>query len=152
MEEQNADGFTEAVKDYDSISRLDQWYTTILLRIKKQVNDNPDLRWTLLYSSFNLSSFAIEYRTSANCFTGHPICNYIVVKCMWFVGHFPFALQYGLFMLGNGIAFLFRIFLWYVTLYYTLLQDSALLRRLSNNFKLKTNKLDIILIDAIKRS
>ena len=44
MEEQNADGFTEAVKDYDSISRLDQWYTTILLRIKKQVNDNPDLR------------------------------------------------------------------------------------------------------------
>ena len=44
MEEQNVDCFTEAVKDYDSISRLDQWYTTILLRIKKQVNDNPDLR------------------------------------------------------------------------------------------------------------
>lgn len=45
MEEQNVDEFTEAVKDYDSISRLDQWYTTILLRIKKQVDDNPDLRW-----------------------------------------------------------------------------------------------------------
>lgn len=44
MEEQNVDEFTEAVKDYDSISRLDQWYTTILLRIKKQVDDNPDLR------------------------------------------------------------------------------------------------------------
>ncbi|XP_063236214.1 alpha-soluble NSF attachment protein [Bacillus rossius redtenbacheri] len=44
MEEQNAEGFTEAVKDYDSISRLDQWYTTILLRIKKQLNDDPDLR------------------------------------------------------------------------------------------------------------
>lgn len=44
MEEQNVDGFTEAVKDYDSISRLDQWYTTILLRIKKTVSDNPDLR------------------------------------------------------------------------------------------------------------
>ncbi|EEB20034.1 Soluble NSF attachment protein, putative [Pediculus humanus corporis] len=44
MEEQNVDAFTEAVKDYDSISRLDQWYTTILLRIKKQVDDNPDLR------------------------------------------------------------------------------------------------------------
>lgn len=44
IEEQNVDGFTEAVKDYDSISRLDQWYTTVLLRIKKQVNDNPDLR------------------------------------------------------------------------------------------------------------
>lgn len=45
MEEQNPDGFTDAVRDYDSISRLDQWFTSILLRIKKQVNDNPDLRW-----------------------------------------------------------------------------------------------------------
>ncbi|XP_011505383.1 PREDICTED: soluble NSF attachment protein [Ceratosolen solmsi marchali] len=44
LEEQNIDGFTEAVKEYDSISRLDQWYTTMLLRIKKQINDNPDLR------------------------------------------------------------------------------------------------------------
>jgi len=44
LEEQNIEGFTESVKDYDSISRLDQWYTTILLRIKKQANDNPDLR------------------------------------------------------------------------------------------------------------
>ncbi|CAB3359613.1 Hypothetical predicted protein [Cloeon dipterum] len=43
MEEQNVDGFTEAVKDYDSVSRFDQWYTTILLRIKKSVQDNPDL-------------------------------------------------------------------------------------------------------------
>lgn len=44
MEEQNIDGFTDAVKDYDSVSRLDQWYTTILLRIKKQLNESPDLR------------------------------------------------------------------------------------------------------------
>ncbi|XP_044765382.1 alpha-soluble NSF attachment protein [Coccinella septempunctata] len=44
MEEQNLDGFTDAVKDYDSVSRLDQWYTTILLRIKKQLNESPDLR------------------------------------------------------------------------------------------------------------
>jgi len=44
MEEQNLDGFTEAVRDYDSISRLDQWYTMMLLRIKKTLNDNPDLR------------------------------------------------------------------------------------------------------------
>ncbi|XP_058804011.1 alpha-soluble NSF attachment protein isoform X2 [Phymastichus coffea] len=44
LEEQNAEGFTEAVKEYDSISRLDQWFTSILLRIKKQINDNPDLR------------------------------------------------------------------------------------------------------------
>lgn len=45
LEEQNVDAFTEAVKTYDSISRLDQWYTTMLVRIKKQINDNPDLRW-----------------------------------------------------------------------------------------------------------
>lgn len=44
VEEQNVEAFTEAIKDYDSISRLDQWYTMILLRIKKQINDNPDLR------------------------------------------------------------------------------------------------------------
>lgn len=44
IEEQNVDGFTDAVKDYDSISRLDQWFTMILLRIKKTLNENPDLR------------------------------------------------------------------------------------------------------------
>lgn len=44
LEEQNVEGFTEAVKNYDSISRLDQWYTTILVRIKKQINDDADLR------------------------------------------------------------------------------------------------------------
>ncbi|XP_014238821.1 alpha-soluble NSF attachment protein isoform X2 [Trichogramma pretiosum] len=44
LEEQNLEGYTEAVKEYDSISRLDQWYTTMLLRIKKQINENPDLR------------------------------------------------------------------------------------------------------------
>ncbi|ENN74326.1 alpha-soluble NSF attachment protein isoform X2 [Dendroctonus ponderosae] len=44
IEEQNLDGFTDTVKDYDEISRLDQWFTTILLKIKKQLNDNPDLR------------------------------------------------------------------------------------------------------------
>lgn len=44
LEEQNIEGFTDAVKDYDSISRLDQWYTTMLLRIKRQHNEDPDLR------------------------------------------------------------------------------------------------------------
>lgn len=44
LEETNIEGFTDAIKDYDSISRLDQWYTTILLRIKKQYNEDPDLR------------------------------------------------------------------------------------------------------------
>jgi len=44
IEMQDIDGFTEAVTEYDSISRLDQWFTTILLRIKKQVAGEPDLR------------------------------------------------------------------------------------------------------------
>lgn len=44
MEEQNVEGFTEAVKEFDSISRLDPWYTSILLRIKKEIDDSPDLR------------------------------------------------------------------------------------------------------------
>uniref|UniRef100_T1JB32 Uncharacterized protein n=1 Tax=Strigamia maritima TaxID=126957 RepID=T1JB32_STRMM len=44
LEEQNIDEFTDTVKDYDSISRLDQWYTTMLLRIKKTVAEQPDLR------------------------------------------------------------------------------------------------------------
>lgn len=43
-EEQNIDGFTDAVKEYDSISRLDQWLTAMLLRVKKSINAEPDLR------------------------------------------------------------------------------------------------------------
>jgi len=38
LEDQNVDAFTDTVKEYDSISRLDQWYTTMLLRIKKSIN------------------------------------------------------------------------------------------------------------------
>eukprot|EP00794_Sanderia_malayensis_P019949 gene19949-21903_t len=42
-EQQNVESFTEAVREYDSISRLDQWYTAILLRIKKNLTEEPDL-------------------------------------------------------------------------------------------------------------
>uniref|UniRef100_A0A3Q2ZU57 NSF attachment protein beta n=1 Tax=Kryptolebias marmoratus TaxID=37003 RepID=A0A3Q2ZU57_KRYMA len=44
-EEQNSDAFTEAVKEFDSISRLDQWHTTLLLRIKKTIQgEEGDLK------------------------------------------------------------------------------------------------------------
>ncbi|XP_074786808.1 alpha-soluble NSF attachment protein isoform X4 [Athene noctua] len=44
-EEQNIDAYTDAVKEYDSISRLDQWLTTMLLRIKKTIpGEAEDLR------------------------------------------------------------------------------------------------------------
>lgn len=44
LEDQNVDAFTDTVKEYDSISRLDQWYTTMLLRIKKSIAAE-DLCW-----------------------------------------------------------------------------------------------------------
>ena len=44
IENENAEDFTAAVAEYDSISRLDQWMTSILLRIKKQINEDEDLR------------------------------------------------------------------------------------------------------------
>jgi alpha-soluble NSF attachment protein len=43
LEANDEDGFTEAVKEYDSISRLDQWFTSILLKIKKQISQD-DIR------------------------------------------------------------------------------------------------------------
>ncbi|KAL7991280.1 hypothetical protein Chor_015536 [Crotalus horridus] len=41
-EEQNCEAYTEAVKEFDSISRLDQWLTTMLLRIKKSIQGDSD--------------------------------------------------------------------------------------------------------------
>ncbi|XP_043552500.1 beta-soluble NSF attachment protein isoform X2 [Chiloscyllium plagiosum] len=43
-EEQNGEAYTEAVKEFDSISRLDQWLTTMLLRIKKSIHGEGDLK------------------------------------------------------------------------------------------------------------
>lgn len=45
FDDQSADAFAEAVANYDSISRIDQWLTTILLRIKKSIGaeDGDDL-------------------------------------------------------------------------------------------------------------
>lgn len=33
----SADAFAEAITDYDRITRIDEWLTTILLRIKKSI-------------------------------------------------------------------------------------------------------------------
>merc|ERR1712096_335090 len=44
IENQDIEAFTEAVKQFDSISRLDAWYTTLLLRVKKSLSDGDDLR------------------------------------------------------------------------------------------------------------
>ena len=44
LEEQNAEQLTDTIKGYDKISRLDQWSTTLLLRVKKQCGDDDDLR------------------------------------------------------------------------------------------------------------
>lgn len=39
-EDEDADAYTDAIKEYDSISRLDQWATTMLLRVKKRINQD----------------------------------------------------------------------------------------------------------------
>uniref|UniRef100_A0A8C5N9E9 Uncharacterized protein n=1 Tax=Gouania willdenowi TaxID=441366 RepID=A0A8C5N9E9_GOUWI len=45
FEEQNVEAYTDSVKEFDTISRLDQWLTTMLLRIKKTIQDDEsDLR------------------------------------------------------------------------------------------------------------
>ncbi|XP_062392142.1 N-ethylmaleimide-sensitive factor attachment protein, alpha a [Sardina pilchardus] len=44
-EEESVDAYTDAIKEFDSITRLDQWQTTMLLRIKKTIQDDEsDLR------------------------------------------------------------------------------------------------------------
>lgn len=43
LEDEDVEAFTNEVKNYDTISRLDQWYTTMLLRIKKQIPDEGEL-------------------------------------------------------------------------------------------------------------
>lgn len=44
LEAQDADGFTQLVQDFDSISRLDQWFTTLLLKIKKSIAEECDIK------------------------------------------------------------------------------------------------------------
>jgi len=43
IENADVEAYTEAVKAYDSISRLDTWYTTMLLRVKKTMSEPDDL-------------------------------------------------------------------------------------------------------------
>ncbi|CAG0915646.1 unnamed protein product [Notodromas monacha] len=40
MEENNVEGFSEAIKEYDTISRLDPWYTNMLLKVKKGMSES----------------------------------------------------------------------------------------------------------------
>ena len=43
LEEKNGpDRFTEAVKDYDKISRLDGWHTEVLVKVKKHCEEDDE--------------------------------------------------------------------------------------------------------------
>lgn len=42
-EEENVDAFTDALREFDSISRLDKNLTAMLLKVKKQLNAEPEL-------------------------------------------------------------------------------------------------------------
>lgn len=44
IEENDTEGFTQAIQDYDSISPLDPWFTNLLLRIKQNIESEPDLK------------------------------------------------------------------------------------------------------------
>ncbi|WKY10545.1 hypothetical protein Q1695_002705 [Nippostrongylus brasiliensis] len=46
LEDSNEEMFTDAVKSYDKISRLDQWHTGLLVKIKRSINkeDEDDLK------------------------------------------------------------------------------------------------------------
>lgn len=44
IEARDVDGFAQVVQDYDSISRFDDWYTTLLLRIKNSIVPEDDLK------------------------------------------------------------------------------------------------------------
>lgn len=56
------------VKEFDSISRLDQWLTTMLLRIKKTIQDDDnDLRWFTSSSETDLVSSRLPWAP-----TPHP--------------------------------------------------------------------------------
>lgn len=43
IEARDVEGFAQVVQDYDSISRFDNWYTTLLLRIKNKITPDDDL-------------------------------------------------------------------------------------------------------------
>lgn len=43
LEEQDVEAFTNTVAEYDSISRLDSWHTSLLLKVKKSIPTEDDL-------------------------------------------------------------------------------------------------------------
>ncbi|KTW25643.1 hypothetical protein T552_03503 [Pneumocystis carinii B80] len=43
IESGDSDLFTEKIREYDQLSKFDKWKTTLLLRIKKSINEEPDL-------------------------------------------------------------------------------------------------------------
>lgn len=42
IEEHNQDHFTDTVKAYDKISRLDSWHTALLVKIKRSCGEEED--------------------------------------------------------------------------------------------------------------
>ena len=42
FKEEDVEAFQETVKNYDEISRLDQWLTTMLLRVKRKIEKGDD--------------------------------------------------------------------------------------------------------------
>ncbi|VDN38182.1 unnamed protein product [Dibothriocephalus latus] len=43
MNQESVEGFTAAVAEYDSITRLEPWTTEMLLKLKKTISDEEDI-------------------------------------------------------------------------------------------------------------
>ncbi|KAK4469932.1 hypothetical protein MN116_007433 [Schistosoma mekongi] len=43
LEQENVEAFTVAVKEYDSITRLEPWITSLMLKLKKTISDEEDI-------------------------------------------------------------------------------------------------------------
>lgn len=44
VEDADEEGFANAIRKFDSVSQLSQWHVTMLLRVKNQITDSPNLR------------------------------------------------------------------------------------------------------------
>jgi len=43
VEDQDREAFTTELQKYDQVNRLDQWFTKLFLKIKKQIPDPDDI-------------------------------------------------------------------------------------------------------------
>ncbi|VDQ16818.1 unnamed protein product, partial [Trichobilharzia regenti] len=43
LEQENVEAYTVAVQEYDNITRLEPWITSLLLKLKKTISEEEDI-------------------------------------------------------------------------------------------------------------